>query len=170
MERRFYIALNHIAAFKPLDFPLLAATETGLPQTGNWVGFLFRNAPQPYAVPNILVNTHHISEHVFRSSHLRSPGRIENSFANESSRTSWRPRRVDPAEFRLKHLSDPRGSGVFRAAMKLSGWQSRPSPSATQSGAIAKGRGIAYTRYNGTITYVAAVADVEVNRAPARCA
>ena len=58
----FYIALNHIAAFKPLDFPLLAATETGLPKPGNWVGFLFQNAPQPYAVPNILVNTHHISE------------------------------------------------------------------------------------------------------------
>ena len=47
----FYIALNHIAAFKPLDFPLLAATETGLPKPGNWVGFLFQNAPQPYAVP-----------------------------------------------------------------------------------------------------------------------
>src|SRR5215510_3095043 len=39
----FYIALNHIAAFKPLDFPLLAAMETGTPRPGNWVGFLFQN-------------------------------------------------------------------------------------------------------------------------------
>ena len=38
----FWIALNHIVAFKPLDFPLLAATETGLPRPGNWVGFLFQ--------------------------------------------------------------------------------------------------------------------------------
>ena len=38
----------------------------------------------PYAVPNIVVNTRHIEQAFFRSSHLRSPGRIENSFANES--------------------------------------------------------------------------------------
>ena len=161
----FYIALNHIAAFKPLDFPLLAATETGLPKPGNWVGFLFQNAPQPYAVPNILVNTHHISETIFRSSHLRSPGRIENSFANESFADELAAAvKMDAAEFRLKHLSDPRAAAVIRAAMKLSGWQSRPSGTQRTSGSIAKGRGISYTRYNGTITYVAAVADVEVNR------
>jgi nicotinate dehydrogenase subunit B len=71
---------------------------------------------------------------------------------------------MDAAEFRLKHLSDPRAAAVIRAAMKLSGWQSRPSASERTSGSIAKGRGISYTRYNGTITYVAAVADVEVNR------
>jgi len=161
----FYIALNHIAAFKPLDFPLLAATETGLPKPGNWVGFLFQNAPQPYAVPNILVNTHHISETIFRSSHLRSPGRIENSFANESFADELAAAvKMDAAEFRLKYLSDPRAAAVIRAAMKLSGWQSRPSGTQRASGSIAKGRGISYTRYNGTITYVAAVADVEVNR------
>ena len=161
----FYIALNHIAAFKPLDFPLLAATETGLPKPGNWVGFLFQNAPQPYAVPNVLVNTHHISETIFRSSHLRSPGRIENSFANESFADELAASvKMDAAEFRLKHLSDPRAVAVIRAAMKLSGWQSRPSGTQQTGGSIAKGRGISYTRYNGTITYVAAVADVEVNR------
>ena len=161
----FYIALNHIAAFKPLDFPLLAATETGLPKPGNWVGFLFQNAPQPYAVPNVLVNTHHISETIFRSSHLRSPGRIENSFANESFADELAAAvKMDAAEFRLKHLSDPRAAAVIRAAMKLSGWQSRPSGTQRTNGSIAKGRGISYTRYNGTITYVAAVAEVEVNR------
>ena len=37
----FYIALNHIVAFKPLDFPLLAATDLGMSKPGNWVGFLF---------------------------------------------------------------------------------------------------------------------------------
>ena len=58
----FYIALNHIVAFKPLDFPLLAATETGIPRPGNWVGFLFQNSGQPFQIPNIKVNTRHIAE------------------------------------------------------------------------------------------------------------
>src|SRR5215813_14377466 len=53
---------------------------------------------------------------------------------------------------------------VVQAAMKLAGWQSRPGPNpAAGSGQVAKGRGIAYLRYNNAITYVAAVAEVEVN-------
>ena len=162
----FYIALNHIAAFKALDFPLLAATETGLPKPGNWVGFLFQNAPQPYAFPNVLVNTHHVAETLFRSSHLRSPGRIENSFANESFADELAAAaKMDPAEFRLKHLPDPRAIAVIRAAMKLAKWQSRPGPNPNAgAGPVVRGRGISYARYNSTITYIAAVAEVEVNR------
>ena len=162
----FHIALNHIAAFKALDFPLLAATETGLPKPGNWVGFLFQNAPQPYAFPNVLVNTHHKAETPFRASHLRSPGRIENSFANESFADELAMAAgMDAAEFRLKHLSDPRAIAVIRAAMKLAKWESRPGPNPSAgAGPVVKGRGISYARYNGTITYVAAVAEVEVNK------
>ena len=162
----FYIALNHIAAFKPLDFPLLAATETGIPKPGNWVGFLFQNAAQPYASPNVRVDTHHVAETFFRSSHLRSPGRVENSFANEGFVDELAAAAgIDPAEFRLKHLKDPRAEAVIRAAMKLASWKTRvgPNPEAG-SGNIVRGRGIAYTRYSNTITYVAAVAEVEVNR------
>ena len=162
----FYIALNHIAAFKPLDFPLLAATETGIPKPGNWVGFLFQNAAQPYASPNVRVDTHHVAETFFRSSHLRSPGRVENSFANEGFVDELAAAAgIDPAEFRLKHLKDPRAEAVIRAAMKLANWKIRvgPNPEAG-SGNIVRGRGVSYTRYSNTITYVAAVAEVEVNR------
>src|SRR5262245_40161039 len=53
----FYIALNHIVAFKPLDFPLLAATETGIRRPGNWVGFLFLNCGQAYAIEHVRVST-----------------------------------------------------------------------------------------------------------------
>ena len=162
----FQIALNHIVAFKPLDFPLLAATDVGLAKPGNWVGFLFQNAGAPYAVPNIRVNTRHVAEAFFRSAHLRSPGRIENSFANESFMDELAARaKADPAEFRLRHLKDPRGEAVINAAMKRANWQSRaginPNPG---SGDIARGRGISYVRYNNATTYVAAVAEVEVNR------
>lgn len=161
----FYIALNHIVAFKPLDFPLLAASDQGLPKPGNWVGFLFQNSAAPYQLPNLRVNTKHIAETFFRSAHLRSPGRIENSFANESFMDELAVHaKADPAEFRLRYLKDPRGIAVIRAAMKLSGWQARPGSNAGQSGEMASGRGISYVRYNNATTYVAAVAEVQVNR------
>jgi nicotinate dehydrogenase subunit B len=162
----FYIALNHIAAFKPLDFPLLSAMETGIPRPGNWVGFLFQNSGQPYPFPNIRVNTRHIAETFFRSSHLRSPGRIENSYANEAFMDELAAAaNADPAEFRLRYLKDPRAVDVIEAAMKLAGWQARPGPNPNAgSGPVVKGRGISYLRYNNTITYVAAVAEVEVDK------
>jgi len=162
----FYIALNNIVAFKPLDFPLLAAMETGIPRPGNWVGFLFQNSGQPYQFPNVRVNTRNIAEGFFRSSHLRSPGRIENSYANEAFMDELAAAaNADPAAFRLRYLKDQRAIDVVQAAMKLAGWQSRPGPNpAAGSGPVAKGRGIAYLRYNNAITYVAAVAEVEVNR------
>ena len=162
----FYIALNHIAAFKPLDFPLLAATETGIPRPGNWVGFLFQNSGQPYQFPNVLVNTKHVAEAFFRSSHLRSPGRIENTFANEGFMDELAmAANADPAEYRLRYLKDQRAIDVLQAAMKLANWQARPGPNPNAGSApVVKGRGIAYLRYNNTITYVAAVAEVEVNK------
>ena len=162
----FYIALNHIVAFKPLDFPLLAATDLGIPRPGNWVGFLFQNSGQPYQIANVKVNTKHVAEAFFRSSHLRSPGRIENSFANESFMDELAGAAgVDPVEFRMRYLKDARASDVIQAAAKLAGWQKRagPNPDAG-SGNIVKGRGFSYLRYNNAITYVAAVAEVEVNK------
>jgi CO/xanthine dehydrogenase Mo-binding subunit len=161
----FYIALNHIAAFKPLDFPLLAAMETGVPRPGNWVGFLFQNSGQPYQFANVRVNTRHIAETFFRSSHLRSPGRIENSFANESFMDELAfAAKVDPAEFRLRYLKDERAIEVIQAAMRLARWQRRPGPNPDAGADVAKGRGISYLRYNNAITYVAAVAEVEVDK------
>jgi CO/xanthine dehydrogenase Mo-binding subunit len=162
----FYIALNHIAAFKPLDFPLLAAMETGIPRPGNWVGFLFQNSGQPYPFPNVRVNTRHIADTFFRSSHLRSPGRIENSFANEGFMDELAfAAKADPAEFRLRYLKDERAVDVVRAAMKLARWQTRAGPNPNPgAGDVATGRGISYLRYNNAVTYVAAVAEVEVDK------
>jgi CO/xanthine dehydrogenase Mo-binding subunit len=113
------------------------------------------------------VNTRHIGGHIFRSSHLRSPGRIENSFANEAFMDELAAAaNADPAEFRLRYLKDPRAIDVLRAAMKLAGWQARPGPNPNAgSGPVANGRGISYLRYNNAITYVAAVAEVEVSKA-----
>jgi CO/xanthine dehydrogenase Mo-binding subunit len=66
------------------------------------------------------VTTKHIEQGIFRSSHLRSPGRIENSFANESFMDELAvAAKADPAEFRIKHLSDPRALDVMKAVMKV---------------------------------------------------
>ena len=108
----FWIALNHIVAFKPLDFPLLAAAETDVPRSGNWVGFLFRNSGIGYTLPNVRVNTCHVEKAFFRSAHLRSPGRIENTFANESFIDELAfAAQADPAEYRLRYMKDPRCRG-----------------------------------------------------------
>ena len=162
----FWIALNHIVAFKPLDFPLLAAAETGLPRPGNWVGFLFQNSGIGYTLPNVRVNTRHVEKAFFRSAHLRSPGRIENTFANESFIDELAfAAQADPAEYRLRFMKDPRGVAVIQKAMARAKWQPRVGVNPTAAAAdIARGRGISYLRYSNNNTYVAAVADVAVNR------
>ena len=166
----FWIALNHIVAFKPLDFPLLAAAETGVPRSGNWVGFLFQNSGIGYTLPNVRVNTRHVEKAFFRSSHLRSPGRIENTFANESFIDELAfAAKVDPAEYRQRYLKDPRALAVVQKVMARAKWQPRvginsAASSATASSDIVRGRGISYLRYSNNNTYVAAVAEVAVNR------
>jgi nicotinate dehydrogenase subunit B len=51
---------------------------------------------------------------------LRSPGRIENSFANESFVDEMAHlAKADPAEFRLKHMTDPRAIHVMRAVIEF---------------------------------------------------
>ena len=162
----FWIALNHIVAFKPLDFPLLAAAETGVPRSGNWVGFLFQNSGLGYTLPNVRVNTRHVERAFFRSAHLRSPGRIENTFANESFIDELAfAAKADPAEYRLRYLKDPRSVAVMRKVMERAKWQARAGVNpAAGAGDLVRGRGISYLRYSNSNTYVAAVAEVAVDR------
>jgi CO/xanthine dehydrogenase Mo-binding subunit len=70
--------------------------------------------------------------------------------------------KVDPVEFRLRHLgSNKRGAECLQAAAEKALWQKRPSP-APSSGNISKGRGIAVTQRANA--YIAAVADIEVDK------
>ena len=97
---------------------------------------------------------------------LRSPDRLQNTFAHESFIDEIAASlRVDPVEYRLKHLSDPRLIAVLNAAAKAARWQSRPSPRpATPRTGVASGRGVSCVLYEGDNGYCALVADVEVNR------
>ena len=118
-------------------------------------------------MPNIRVNTKHVNQAFFRSSHLRSPGRIENSFANESFIDELAyAAKADPAEYRLRALKDARGAQVLKQAMTRANWQTRAgiNPANSKGTELVRGRGVSYLRYNNATTYVAAVAEVTVNR------
>jgi nicotinate dehydrogenase subunit B len=97
---------------------------------------------------------------------LRSPLRIQNTFANECFMDELCARaKADPVDFRLRHLENARVIGVVRAAAKASNWQARPltGGNGTHTGVV-RGRGIACVDYEGGNGYAALVAEVEVNQ------
>src|SRR5207247_415505 len=99
-----------------------------------------------------------------------APGKIANSFAIESFTDEIAALAgVDPLEFRLRHLTNPRGAVVLAAVGARMGWRPRPSPRPADPGAaIATGRGIAYVHYKHDETLVAMGMEVEVERATGR--
>ena len=97
---------------------------------------------------------------------LRSPQRLQNTFAHESFMDELAARaKADPVAFRLRHLSDPRLIGVVNAAAKAANWETRisPKPRANKTG-VAGGRGMACVAYEGDNGYAAMVAEVEVDQ------
>jgi CO/xanthine dehydrogenase Mo-binding subunit len=97
---------------------------------------------------------------------LRSPARLQNTFAHESFMDELAARvKADPVEYRLRHLSHERLSEVVKAAAKAANWTARPSPAPnTRKTGTATGRGIACVAYEGDNGYSALVAEVEVNQ------
>ena len=96
---------------------------------------------------------------------LRSPLRIQNTFANECFMDELCAHaEADPVSFRLQHLRDSRVIGVLNAVAKAAGWAPRPFPTAAaaQAGAV-RGRGIACVAYEGENGYAALVAEVTVD-------
>jgi CO/xanthine dehydrogenase Mo-binding subunit len=99
---------------------------------------------------------------------LRSPQRLQNTFAHESFMDELAARaKADPVEFRLRHLSDERMLGVVKAAAKAANWVPRPSPNprAKTAAGIATGRGFSCVAYEGENGFSAMVAEVEVELA-----
>jgi CO/xanthine dehydrogenase Mo-binding subunit len=99
---------------------------------------------------------------------LRSPQRLQNTFAHESFMDEIAASvKADPVEFRLRHLSEQRMVDVVKAAAKSANWDTRPSPKAHASSAagIASGRGISCVAYEGDNGFSAMVAEVEVELA-----
>jgi CO/xanthine dehydrogenase Mo-binding subunit len=151
--------------------PLLALDAAGLPQTqGRATGLLYQNVDPPYAMPNLHAVVHWVPDAPLRTSPIRAPGKIANTFAVESFTDEIAAlARVDPLEFRLRRLSNPRGVEVLRRMAARMGWRPRPSPArADRRAAVMTGRGLAYVHYKHDETIVAMGMEVAVERATGR--
>jgi len=97
---------------------------------------------------------------------LRSPARLQNTFAHESFMDELASSiKADPVEFRVRHLRDPRLIGVLEAAARAAKWEPRPSPRPTNpKSGVVTGRGVACVAYEGDNGYTGIVVDVEVNQ------
>jgi nicotinate dehydrogenase subunit B len=97
---------------------------------------------------------------------LRSPARLQNTFAHESFMDELAARvRADPVEYRLRHLHHERVIGVLKAAAKAANWETRPSPRpGNPETGVVTGRGVACVAYEGDNGYTGIVVEVEVNQ------
>ena len=97
---------------------------------------------------------------------LRSPARLQNTFAHECFLDEIAAAvRADPVQYRLRHLRDQRLREVVERAALQAGWDTRPSPRpGLRATGIARGRGTACVLYEGDNGYCALVAEVEVNQ------
>ena len=93
--------------------------------------------------------------HPFGIGPWRAPAANTNVYARESHMDALAARaHLDPLEFRLKHLKNPRMIAVLHAAEKVFGWTPRPGPSG-------RGFGVACADHRDTL--VAAMAEVAVD-------
>jgi len=120
------------------------------------------------------VKSERVLSHTVRSSFftgpLRSPSRLQNTFAHESFMDEIAAHvKADPVAYRLRHLSEPRLKQVVQEAAKAANWQGRPSPAPDlKRTGVAKGRGLSCVAYEGDNGYVAMVAEIEVDQETGR--
>jgi len=165
-ESEFFIPQQTAGSFL---VPLTPATLAGLPAKPDIApGNIFQNSAIPYKFANVKTVCHRLESTPFRPSWIRTPGRMQNTYANECFMDELAAAAgVDPIAFRRKYLdpNDKRGLEVIERLVALAKWESRPSPQKQISGNVVRGRGMSYVKYELTRTYVGAVAEVEVDRA-----
>jgi len=150
---------------------LLAAEAAGLAQEhGQGAGAITQNGDPPYVADNVRVLVHWMKQAPLQLSKLRAPGKIANVFAVESFTDELAAAaRVDPIQFRLDRLTDPRAVEVISRTAAAFSWRTRPSPNPdAPEGALLTGRGIAYMRYKQAENYVAIAMLVDVDPASGR--
>jgi nicotinate dehydrogenase subunit B len=149
---------------------LLASQLTGIANTAVGDEFAqFGDGSTEYDFPNVravahVIPTFYDTASPLRTTHLRDPNGPATAFAVESFMDELAAAAgADPIEFRLAHVADPRAKAVLAAAAEKSGWERRPSPNKNSgSSEVATGRGVGLGVRAGT--YVATIAEVEVNR------
>jgi CO/xanthine dehydrogenase Mo-binding subunit len=147
---------NNLLASWYVAEPSQPGPPTNIPQPA---GGGDRNAVPLYDFPNQRVVNHLITAMPLRVSALRTLGGYTNVFAIESFMDELAAAAGrDPVAFRLAHLGDPRARAVIDTVAKKAGWQ------AGEKGDGRRGRGIGFAKYKTLATYVAVVAEVEIDR------
>jgi CO/xanthine dehydrogenase Mo-binding subunit len=116
-------------------------------------------------IPSGRVLTHSVESHLWTGP-LRSPARLQNTFAHECFMDELAAQtNADPVEFRRRHLRDPRMLDVLNAAAKAANWTPRPFPrTGLRKTGLVTGRGVACVLYEGDNGYTSIVTEVEVNQ------
>ena len=160
-----------LLGFEPQPFaPRAAAAPESFANNGNDVPSYLAGRVGAQAAGTGTVASERVLAHAVRSplytGPLRSPRRLQNSFAHESFMDELAARAgADPLAFRLAHLRDPRLRKVLASAAERAGWKARRARRRDAGkGKIASGRGIACVLYEGDNGYCAMVADVDVDR------
>jgi CO/xanthine dehydrogenase Mo-binding subunit len=167
-----------LVGYEPAPFtPRAAAEPTGEFRNGSnaapsyVAGRAAGKAGGAGTVASERVLTHTVASPFFTGP-LRSPSRLQNTFAHECFLDEVAAHvKADPVAYRLRHLSDARLKEVVSAAAKAANWDARPSPrpNVSRTG-VATGRGMACVVYEGDNGYVAMVAEVEVDQASGKVA
>jgi nicotinate dehydrogenase subunit B len=114
-----------------------------------------RNSVPLYDFPAWQVVCHRVLAMPLRTSALRSLGAHANVFAIESFLDEIAaPAGIDPVDFRLRHLEDPRARAVIEHAARNAGWSGWKAREGM-------GHGIGFARYKNAGAFCAVVAEVE---------
>jgi nicotinate dehydrogenase subunit B len=131
-----------------------------------------RTAIPPYDYDHLRVVAHDMPP-IVRASWLRGVSALPNTFAHESYIDELATEaEVDPIEYRLRYLKDPRAVDLVKAVAERAGWTLRPvRQEPVDEGDIVRGRGFAYALYVHSkfpgygAAWSAWIADVAVNKA-----
>ncbi len=120
-----------------------------------------RNAAPLYTIPEARVLYEFVPEMKLRVSALRSLGAYMNIFSIESFMDELaQAAGIDPVDFRLRHLDDPRAREVVTQAAAHFGWSAARRPGS--------GNGFAFARYKNLAAYMAVAVEVTVDRESGR--
>ncbi|WP_419735574.1 molybdopterin cofactor-binding domain-containing protein [Pseudomonas sp. COR18] len=116
-----------------------------------------RNAIPLYETGSSSIDMNFITQMPFRTSAMRSLGAHINVFAIEACLDELAGQAgVDPVEFRLAHLGDPRARAVIERARDEFGWPRR--------GAVpGSGIGMGFARYKNIMGYCAVAVEIQVH-------
>src|SRR5260370_7735638 len=157
-----------LAGFAPQTVaPQAASQPTGELRNGNnavpsyVVGCVGGKCGGTGSVRSERVLTHTVKSPFFTGP-LRSPLRLQNTFAHECFMDELSAHaKADPVAYRLRHLRDPRIVDVVKPAAQAAKWDARPSPkSAWRRVQIPTGRGNACVSFDGHHPYLSLITEV----------